>query len=225
MRLNAVDRKKQLIEIAMKLFSEQGFDGTSTRQIADAAGITEAIIFRHFRTKEDLFWAVLSDRIERRGRSRRIREIIDSEPDLRQMLREVACNVLDRTADDTAVTRLLLFSALRNSELSDRFFRTYAQETFEMLSDVIRKGIADGSIRPMDPVLAARSFLGMLVYHYLVQEIFGGAGYHKFSVNKTAEEFVDLFMGGIAAQPDAAPSSSNGRRPITVRSRTAVHSS
>jgi TetR/AcrR family transcriptional regulator len=73
MRLPAPDRKKQLLEIAMKLFSDQGFDGTTTRKIAEAAGVNEALIFRHFRTKEDLFWAVLSDRVERRGRNRRIR--------------------------------------------------------------------------------------------------------------------------------------------------------
>jgi len=45
----------------MQLFSEQGFDGTSTRAIAEAAGVNEALIFRHFRSKEDLFWSVLSD--------------------------------------------------------------------------------------------------------------------------------------------------------------------
>src|SRR4051794_32259742 len=131
MRLAASDRKKQLIDISMKLFAEQGFDGTSTREIAEAAGVTEAIIFRHFRTKEDLYWAVLADRVERRGRNRRIRELLESGEDFRDVLLAIAETLLDRTADDTAVTRLLFYSALRNRELADRFFETYAHDKFE----------------------------------------------------------------------------------------------
>jgi AcrR family transcriptional regulator len=226
MRLTAPDRKKQLIDIAMKLFSEQGFDGTSTRQIAEAAGINESIIFRHFRTKEDLFWAVLSDHVERRGRNRRMREVIESQRDFRQLLIAIAEDLLNRTSDDTAVTRLLFFSALRNNELTDRFFRTYAQESFEMLAEVIREGMAKGRFRRVDPLIAARSFIGMVVYHYLVQEIFGGDRYQKFSVQRTAEELVDIFIGGIAIQPKSSNgnSHSNGRKPVPVRIK-AVHSS
>jgi TetR/AcrR family transcriptional regulator len=165
MRLPAPDRKKQLLEIAMKLFSDQGFDGTTTREIADAAGVNEALIFRHFRTKEDLFWAVLSDRVERRGRNRRIRELAKSEGDFREVLVAIAETLLDRTDDDAAVTRLLFYSALRNRELSHRFFRTYGQEKFETLADHIRVGIAAGRLRAVNPAIAARSFLGMIVYH------------------------------------------------------------
>jgi AcrR family transcriptional regulator len=224
MRLSASDRKKQLVDTAMKLFSEQGFDGTSTRQIAEAAGVNESIIFRHFRTKEDLFWAVLSDHVERRGRNRRIREVIDRGHDFRQVLISIAEDLLNRTPDDAAVTRLLFYSALRNSELSDRFFRTYAQDKFDMLSALIRSGIAQGRLRRVDPQIAARSFIGMLVYHYLVQEVFGGARYEQFSVNKIAEEFVDIFIGGIAADQKSSQARANGRRPAAMSLKAAIHS-
>jgi hypothetical protein len=53
----------------------------------------------------------------------------------------------------------LFYSALRNRELSDRFFQTYAHENFELLSDFIRKGIEEGQFRAVEPVVAARSFL------------------------------------------------------------------
>src|SRR5690349_15219465 len=58
-RLPASDRRRQLLETALDLFSRKGFGGTTTKEIAAAAGVTEAIIFRHFPTKADLYNAVL----------------------------------------------------------------------------------------------------------------------------------------------------------------------
>ena len=199
MRLSAPDRKKQLIDISMKLFSEQGFDGTSTRQIAEAAGINEAIIFRHFKTKEDLYWAVLADRIESRGRNRRVRELLASQRNTRDILVGVAEVMLDRTGDDTAVTRLLFYSALRNRDLSDRFFQTYANEKFELLADFIARRIEQGEFRGVDPLTAARSFLGMIIFHYLIQELLGGERYRTLDNRELAREVTDLFIGGISA--------------------------
>jgi AcrR family transcriptional regulator len=221
MRLPAPDRKKQLLEIAMKLFSDQGFDGTTTREIAEAAGVNEALIFRHFRTKEDLFWAVLSDRVERRGRNRRIRELAKSEGDFREVLVAIAETLLDRTDDDAAVTRLLFYSALRNRELSHRFFRTYGQEKFETLADHIRVGIAAGRLREVNPAIAARSFLGMIVYHYLVEEVFGVPHAQALSTRELAEELVSIFIEGISANRIITKNGA-GRKTARVRPTIAV---
>src|ERR1035441_8217480 len=59
LRLPASDRRRQLVETALDFFSRKGFGGTTTKEIAAAAGVTEAIIFRHFPTKQDLYNAVL----------------------------------------------------------------------------------------------------------------------------------------------------------------------
>jgi len=219
MRLAASERRKQLIDIAMKLFSEQGFDGTSTREIAQAAGVNEAIIFRHFKTKEDLYWAVLADRIERRGRSRRVRELLESDGDAREVMTAIAEAMLDRTAEDTAVTRLLFYSALRNRDLSERFFQTYAQEKFELLAEFIGRRIEAGEFRTADPMIAARSFLGTIIYHYLVEELLGGQRQRAFSVRELAEEVTDIFLGGMSA---GKHSKANGTRSAHKRRALAV---
>src|SRR5215208_8490986 len=58
-RMCADDRRRQIAEVAMRLFSERGFRGTTTKEIAQAAGVSEAIIFRHFATKEELYTAII----------------------------------------------------------------------------------------------------------------------------------------------------------------------
>src|ERR1017187_6892513 len=59
LRLPASDRRLQLVETALDFFSRQGLGGTPPKEIAPPAGVTEAIIFRHFPTKQDLYNAVL----------------------------------------------------------------------------------------------------------------------------------------------------------------------
>src|ERR1035438_4963630 len=59
LRLPASDRRLQLVETALDFFSRKGFGGTTTKEIAAAAGVTEAIIFRHFPSKQDLYNAVI----------------------------------------------------------------------------------------------------------------------------------------------------------------------
>ncbi len=63
-RLPANQRREQLLDVAMDLFSKRGYAGATTAQLAKEAGITEPIIYRHFKSKRDLFVAL----IERTGR-------------------------------------------------------------------------------------------------------------------------------------------------------------
>src|SRR5919206_5186733 len=58
-RMAAEERRLQIIRVAMRLFSERGFRGTTTKEIAAAAGVSAAIIFRHFATKDELYTAIV----------------------------------------------------------------------------------------------------------------------------------------------------------------------
>src|SRR3712207_6339125 len=61
-RMSADDRRRQIAEVTIRLFAERGFRGTTTKEIAQAAGVSEAIIFRHFATKEELYTAIIDSK-------------------------------------------------------------------------------------------------------------------------------------------------------------------
>src|SRR5262249_34995067 len=149
-------------------------------------------------------------RIERRGSNPRMRELLQSKGDFREVLVAIAETLLYRTEEDAAVTRLLFYSALRNRELSARFFQTYGQEKFEMLADRMRTGMRAGHLRVVNPSIAARSFLGMIVYHYLVEEVFGVPHAPALSTHELAEALVDIFIDGISA--NRSPSKNGSER-------------
>src|SRR6267142_88620 len=58
-RMAGEERRLQIVRVAMQLFSQRGFRGTTTKEIARAAGVSEAMVFRHFATKEELYSAIL----------------------------------------------------------------------------------------------------------------------------------------------------------------------
>src|SRR5215475_14569856 len=57
-KLSSEDRRAAIIKAVRRMFAEKGFDGTTTRELADAAGVSEALLFKHFPNKEALFTAM-----------------------------------------------------------------------------------------------------------------------------------------------------------------------
>lgn len=63
-RISAAERRQHIIQAARTVFEESGFDGSRTRDIAAAAGINEAMLYRHFSSKEELFEAAIAVPLE-----------------------------------------------------------------------------------------------------------------------------------------------------------------
>jgi len=207
-RVSAEDRRQQILRVAMGLFARQGYRGTTTHQISQKAGINEAIIFRHFPRKEDLYWAVIERNCgssRTRGKHELAQRLLTIEDD-QELFATIAQDWLERDRKDVAMSRLLLFTALENHRLSHRFFRTRVARYYETLAQHIRRRIQEGGFRPIDPVLAARGFLGMVIYHIWVQELFGGGKYQKFDAKSVSRKLADIWLQGVTI------SGRNGRR-------------
>src|ERR1700751_2839071 len=69
-RLDSDERHKAIVAAAVPLFANKGFNGTTTRELAEAAGVSEALLFRHFPTKEALFAAIQQSFCDDQGRAR-----------------------------------------------------------------------------------------------------------------------------------------------------------
>ena len=211
MRLSAPFRRQHLITTALELFASQGFEGTTTREIAQRCGVTEAIIFRHFPTKESLYWAVIEEQCNIRGSGPRLRRVLAADVDELTRFTRIAEDILRRNSEDSKFFRLLLFSALENHELSDHFFQTRVSERFETLADYIRSGIRKGVFRNVDPLVAARAFFGMVVYHFLIQDIFGGKRSRDFDVQEISRALAEIWLAGVLVESSAG--SANGSKP------------
>lgn len=198
-RFSSADRREQILDVATILFAQQGFQGTTTKVIAEKSGVTEALIFRHFPSKEELYWKVIERKIECAAPLERLLENLEAGGDDLDILSRVAFDLLERRAKDQTLSRLLLYSALEKHGLAERFFRNYIANYFGVLERFIQEGIVAGRFRKVDPLLAARGFLGMVVYHSWIQELYGGKGVQDFDLQIVSRALADIWLQGVRA--------------------------
>jgi AcrR family transcriptional regulator len=63
-RMSSNDRRAVILDTACKLFSEKGYRGTTTRELASAAGVTEPVLYEHFPSKSDLYRAIIENQAQ-----------------------------------------------------------------------------------------------------------------------------------------------------------------
>jgi len=195
-RLSGKERRQQIVEAAVDLFSRKGFRGTTTREIAEAAGISEAMIFKHFATKRELYSAIIEAKSETEELLASAAKAARGKDDT-GVLRAVGLKMMEQTERDPSLMRLLLFSALEGHELSEIFFESRVRRLHEFLSNYIRKRIEDGRFRSVDALIAARGFLGMIVHYLLIHELFGVKRPPRSSPEEIVELYVSIFLKGI----------------------------
>ena len=198
-RMSAGDRRGQIIEVAAGLFSRKGFRGTTTKEIAEGAGVSEAIIFRHFATKDELYAAILEFKIRQAG-DRLEKQLAEAarRKDDKAFFGSLAFEMLEFHCKDQTFIRLLLFSGLEGHDLSATFFHSAAREFKDRILRYIKQRITDGAFRQVDPAVAARAFVGMVLHQVQVRTIFSDTEDIKLSNKQIAERFVEIFLNGVS---------------------------
>lgn len=213
-RMSGEDRRRQIVRVAMQRFSEKGFNGVTTKEIAAAAGVSEAIIFRHFATKQDLYAAILDQKMKDADAATFwacMRELA-AERDDRRFFEAIMRHVIERHRADYSFQRLLFFSALEGHELSEMFFRLYVRDIFDFLGDYIETRIREGAFREVNPQAAARSLFAMPFLQTMFEQLHGDATVTG-SPEALARAYTAIFLDGVR-QPvaDVAETSSPVRK-------------
>ena len=189
------DRRQQIIAAAMELFAKKGFRGTTTRDLATQADVNEAIIFRYFKTKEELYSAIIEHNAGERDLHREELERLASTDNDEEFLQAVGRFFLEKHETDTTFMRLLLFSGLEGHQLSDMFVSSMAAR--HPIANYIERRIHEGAFRQLDPQLAARALIGMFASFIMWQEIFGFKNKLPRDREEVVRTFVSVFLSGI----------------------------
>jgi AcrR family transcriptional regulator len=189
-------RRDQILDAAMQCFASSGFRGTTTREIAGRVGITEAALYRHFASKEALYAAIVARKIEAPDLIVHL-EAAAAAGDDRAVLGGLARTLIQRAEADPAFIRILLFTALEGHSLSEPFFAARVLRMREFLTGYIGRRVREGAFRPLDPVLAARAFLGMVSDYMNVRVVFQRQADYPQPTGEVVETFVSIFLTGI----------------------------
>lgn len=204
-RITGEERREQIIDAAIQLFSDSGFAGTTTRRLAEAAGVSEAALYLHFDTKEALYEAIIRRKARETDFTDRLRAMKSEPPE--RLFDMVARLMLETHTRDRAFMRLLLFSGLEGHALFRMFYEAQMRECGEVLRAYIQGLQQDGRFRPCEPGLAVRAFMGMLFHHLLIQEVFQLRELGVYEIDQAAPLFVTIFLRGMSLPPGGDPQS------------------
>ena len=198
--MSAGGRRDQILKGAMRIFAQKGFRGTTTREIARRLGISEALMFKYFPSKEALYRAIIQKRTDGSEEMFFPKEATQAKND-RQVFRSIASYLIQKNTEDPTFMRLILYSALERHDLSKIFFENHAVERTKLLSEYIRQRIKEKAFKKVPPMLAARAFMGMVIHFVQSQEIYGMKNSFRFSQKKVVDTFVDAFLNGLKGSP------------------------
>jgi TetR/AcrR family transcriptional regulator len=158
---------RRIESAARRLFAAHGFASTSMADIAAAAGVSKATVFHHYRSKQALYEALVSEAMT--GFREQLVPLLDPVHDLRGSLQEFAAAHVARLTGMQATTRLIAREMLSGSSAAGSLFLEGEMgRNFASLVDALRRGQSRGTVRhDVDPGLAV--FLLLAANWFLVQ--------------------------------------------------------
>jgi TetR/AcrR family transcriptional regulator len=224
--MRGVERRQQFIDAALGLFSTSGFRGTSTRAIAEAAGVSEALLFRHFPTKADLYSAILEQKARETGFATHIEALRTwaRRGDDWALVQHVVSLILASYRRDPEFERLMLYAALERHELATASRQMFGLPTFTLLRDYVTERQRAGVFRPGDPGLIVFALVALPVYFSMVHRLLG-MQLAAAPDAAAAELFTQVVLDGVCVHADdlnPRVAQGNGRRTLRRGKRPAA---
>jgi TetR/AcrR family transcriptional regulator len=196
-RLSGETRRAQIIDVALTLFAEKGFNGTRTREIAEAAGISETLIFQHFKTKDDLIRASMALLLHPHPITGELIEYLEKTDDP-GFFRTMAMHFIKHNQEDPRILKLALHSSLEGGHFGEL---TSAEDSgpsmLDMITAYIQKRIDAGVFIEVNTEIAARLFVET-VFMYLADKAMAISGpVMPYSDEKVVETLIGIFLNGL----------------------------
>ena len=199
--------RDKILDVAEALFARRGFEGIGMREVAEAAGLGKSSLFHHFRSKAQLYLAVLERvlaRIEERlapalAGPGRPSEKLDRWTDL----------LVDAIAEHDSAARLLLRALFEDDAFDAEAWpegqgaeRTL-QEILSGITGLLREGIEAGEFRDASPAHTVQTLIGATVYHFASgefgDEMIGRPVFSVSEVRRRRDELKALIHRGLVA--------------------------
>lgn len=183
-----------LIDAAYRLFSQKGFNNTTTREIAESAGVNELTLFRHFQNKLNL----LSQVILQYSTLARLEKALEETKDLsfEAGFHEMARIFLTQLEEKYPMIRLMIIEATSNPELK-ALVGPIPVKLRQTLIKHLQRGVSEGKVREdLNLELVAQSFLWIFLSYVMTRSDIGQK-FCPFPPEEVAEASTEIFLRGI----------------------------
>ena len=193
-----LNTRAMILASARKIFAAKGVDGTSVREVALAAKVNTAMIYYHFKDKEDLYRSVLVDSFSA------LTAIWDdtifkSPVPVRQKIGKYIKGYIQFHQANEDLRRIMAMEFASSGGnitwLCEKFFA----DNFSRLTRLFREGIRTGEINKVEPSMAASSLIGVIIHSFIMQPM--AEHVHGKRMNLSPKKFgnfvLELFFSGL----------------------------
>lgn len=159
-RLSAEERRASIIEVAKRLFARTGFHGVSIDEIVTEVGVSPAILYRHFESKEELYQAVLQEFSA--TRESYIDAVVADDTGFEQVLRGMTTVFVASIMNHPDMLKMEMHSQLEGSEASQEFFLNRWKSFTDYIEFNLTELQTQGKIKPINAQAAALMYQGII---------------------------------------------------------------
>jgi len=190
--MEPVDTKIRIMDAAMDLFSANGFNSTTTRSIADKAGVNELTLFRHFKTKENLLSEVIDHYFAEAGMKEHIpRDLIgDPSEDMYRIITAVRENLQERKQ----LFRLMLREVASNEVVANKL-HTFPSLIKGFMMMRLKEAMNENFREDIDIETAGVFFASYFIRSEMLKAMMGDDPFHDIDEKRTREA-IDIFLHG-----------------------------
>jgi AcrR family transcriptional regulator len=191
------DVPSRITRAAIALFSRQGYHGTSTREIARLADISEVTLFRYFERKEDVFWAALAacfdtltprlSALESTGRN--------APPEV--FIPRILNILIDTATFTPELVRLVAIALLEVHGKAEDVCRQHLGPLFNLLAGYFRNNIESGAIRHLNPAIAAFAIALTLMAHPDLSTLVESCELSTMNLREVADAYSQFWIGAL----------------------------
>jgi AcrR family transcriptional regulator len=194
-RLKAAERRVSILAVAKVLFADRGYHGVSVDEIAKRLGVSPAVLYQHFDSKEALYEAVLNEITDRRESY--VEAVLSSPDDFASVLRRMTRVYIDSVASDPDYLKMEMHSVLEGAASAQQFF----DSRWKSFSDYIEVNLKElaplGKTSKTNPRTASLMFQGMVREALYAKCIYHSQRYKDIALADLMDQLIDLFLTAI----------------------------
>ena len=199
-RRRAEARPDEVLDAALDLFIERGFASTRVEDIAVRAGLSKGAVYLYFPSKE----AVLEGIVRRAMvpiASTAGEMVQNYVGDPRTIITMVMKTVAKRMTDPRiiAIPKLMMREMINFPDFAAMYRREVLDRVLPIVVGLLKTGIAEGHLRPVDPELTIRSIVGPIMLHILLDEVFGIRPGKELELERLVENHLTILFDGLSA--------------------------
>jgi AcrR family transcriptional regulator len=190
------DRRQQIMDAALAVFSKKGYGEATIPGIAGEAGVAVGTIYHYYESKHDLLVSLIDNYVK----SDALREIFAelAKEDDRTSVQGIIENGLDWAADDLKGFLFIFTEVLRDPELGEHFSEKFLASLLQSLEKYMAERVSSVHFRQVDPKVAARALFGMVLGFVLLRQLEGGRGTGRTApLPEETAQLADIFLEGV----------------------------